>query len=155
VGAPTDDELHLLLQTLMTLLTSVIRKCGVLVEDLGQTCLAEPDDGGEQARTLRPLAAARSSGLAWALLGAVKPCCSLATLWADMLTAAGIATTAPRQYASSIAGERPPDQSRPELWVQDESGWSRAKALLHELQHPAPQRWACPRCRDIVDGPFE
>jgi hypothetical protein len=31
---------------------------GVLVEDMGQTYLAEPDAGGEDARTLRPLQAA-------------------------------------------------------------------------------------------------
>lgn len=31
---------------------------GVLVEDMGQTCLAEPDGDGEKARTLRPLQAA-------------------------------------------------------------------------------------------------
>jgi hypothetical protein len=27
----------------------------VLVEDMGQACLAEPDADGEEARTLRPL----------------------------------------------------------------------------------------------------
>jgi hypothetical protein len=31
---------------------------GVLIEDMGQTYLAEPDDNGEEARTLRPLQAA-------------------------------------------------------------------------------------------------
>jgi hypothetical protein len=31
---------------------------GLLVEDMGQTCLAEPDADGEEARTLRPLQAA-------------------------------------------------------------------------------------------------
>ena len=31
---------------------------GVLVEDMGQTYLAEPDADGEEARTLRPLQAA-------------------------------------------------------------------------------------------------
>jgi hypothetical protein len=25
---------------------------GLLIEDMGQTCLAEPDDNGEEARTL-------------------------------------------------------------------------------------------------------
>jgi hypothetical protein len=30
----------------------------VLVEEMGQTCLAEPDGDGEEARTLRPLQAA-------------------------------------------------------------------------------------------------
>ena len=34
------------------------RRRGVLVEDMGQTWLAEPDADGEEARTLRPLQAA-------------------------------------------------------------------------------------------------
>ena len=47
------------------------------------------------------------------------PNLALATLWADLLSHAGIPTTVQRQYASSIAGEVPPDQTLPELWVQD------------------------------------
>jgi len=31
---------------------------GVLVEEMGQTCLAKPDADGDEARTLRPLEAA-------------------------------------------------------------------------------------------------
>ena len=35
----------------------MLTRQGVLVEDLGQTWLAEPDADGEDARTLRPLQA--------------------------------------------------------------------------------------------------
>jgi hypothetical protein len=56
--APTDDELHALLQTVITRLMKMLTRRGVLVEDMGQTWLAEPDAGGEDARTLRPLQAA-------------------------------------------------------------------------------------------------
>ena len=58
VAAPTDDELHTLLQTLITRLMKLLTRRGVLVEDMGQTYLAEPDADGDEARTLRPLQAA-------------------------------------------------------------------------------------------------
>ena len=83
------------------------------------------------------------------------PNLALATLWSDLLTNAGIPTTVQRQYASSIAGEVPPDQTLPELWVQDERDVDRARVLLHQLRHPIPRRWTCPGCGELVDGPFE
>jgi hypothetical protein len=55
--APTDDALHALLQTVITRLMKLLTRRGVLVEDMGQTWLAEPDADGEEARTLRPLLA--------------------------------------------------------------------------------------------------
>jgi hypothetical protein len=57
-GAPTDEELHALLQTVIARLMKMLTRRGVLVEDMGQTYLAEPDADGEEARTLRPLQAA-------------------------------------------------------------------------------------------------
>ncbi len=56
--APTDDELHALLQTVITRLMKMLTRRGVLVEDMGQSYLAEPDADGEESRTLRPLQAA-------------------------------------------------------------------------------------------------
>jgi hypothetical protein len=56
--APTDDELHALLQTVIARLMKMLTRRGVLVEDMGQTYLAELDADGEEARTLRPLQAA-------------------------------------------------------------------------------------------------
>ena len=57
-GEPTDDQVHALLQTLIACLMKMLTRRGVLVEDMGQTYLAEPDAYGEEARTLRPLQAA-------------------------------------------------------------------------------------------------
>ncbi|MBN8507362.1 MAG: transposase [Burkholderiales bacterium] len=57
-GAPTDEELHALLQTVIARLMKMLTRRGVLVEDMGQTYLAVPDADGEGARTLRPLQAA-------------------------------------------------------------------------------------------------
>ena len=83
------------------------------------------------------------------------PNLALATLWADLLSHAGVPTTVQRQYASSIAGEVPVDQTLPELWVTDADQLERARTLLHELRNPVHRRWSCPGCREFIDGPFE
>lgn len=83
------------------------------------------------------------------------PNLALATLWADMLTHAGIAATVQRAFAGSIAGELPPDQALPEIWIQDAAQFEAAKSLLAEWQHLPHHRWACPGCQEIVEGPFE
>jgi hypothetical protein len=56
--APTDDELHALLQMLMARLTKLLTRRGALVEDMGQPYLAEPDGDADEAHTLRPRQAA-------------------------------------------------------------------------------------------------
>lgn len=53
------------------------------------------------------------------------PNLAIATLWADQLRAAGIATSVQRAYASSIAGEIPPDQALPEVWVEEDTDQAR------------------------------
>jgi hypothetical protein len=83
------------------------------------------------------------------------PNLALATLWADMLTHAGIAATVQRAYVSSIAGELPPDQSQPEVWVMDNDSLAKARSLLDDLRHPQHRHWPCPGCGEMVDGPFE
>jgi hypothetical protein len=83
------------------------------------------------------------------------PNLALATLWADMLGSAGIAASVQRAYASSIAGEIPPDQALPEVWVLDDAQLDAARALMPALRHPPGRRWACPGCHELIDGPFE
>ena len=83
------------------------------------------------------------------------PNLALATLWADMLCNVGIETTVQRIYAASISGEVPPDQTLPELWVQDDAQWEQARRALHELRNPRHRHWACPSCHEVIDGPFE
>ncbi len=83
------------------------------------------------------------------------PNLALATLWADMLTHAGIAATVQRAFAGSIAGELPPDQTLPEVWVTDDAQLEAARVLLVQLRQPAHRHWACSACGEIVDGPFE
>ena len=79
----------------------------------------------------------------------------IATLWCDMLCDAGFKVTVQRRFAGSIAGEIPPDQALPELWLVDESQAGAARQLLHALQNPPERRWACPGCAEVIDGPFD
>lgn len=55
VGEPTDDVVHAMLQTLIARLRKLLTRSGALVEDVGQTYLAEPDADGEEARVWRQL----------------------------------------------------------------------------------------------------
>ena len=79
----------------------------------------------------------------------------LATLWSDMLCGVGIHASVQRAWTSSIAGELPPDQCLPEVWVQDSADCQRAQALLDEWQHLPHHHWCCQACHEQVDGPFE
>lgn len=83
------------------------------------------------------------------------PNLALATLWADLLIHAGVATSVQRQYASGIAGEVPPDQTLPELWIEDDDQLEPARTLLRELQNPPHRHWACRSCGEVIEGPFE
>jgi hypothetical protein len=57
VAAPTEEGLHALLQTVIARLMTLFKRRGVLLEDDGQSYLAESDTDAEEARTLRPLQA--------------------------------------------------------------------------------------------------
>ena len=79
----------------------------------------------------------------------------LATLWADMLSGAGIAATVQRAWAGSIAGELPPDQCLPEVWVQDSDRCEEARRLLISWLHAPQRHWVCGHCSETVEGPFD
>lgn len=78
----------------------------------------------------------------------------IAALWVDLLRAEGLEASVQRQYLGSAAGELPPDQCRPEVWVADPAQEARAQALLDELRHMPQQRWHC-RCGETVEGGFQ
>ncbi len=83
------------------------------------------------------------------------PNAALATLWADMLRQGGIEASVQRYFASGIAGEIPPDQALPEVWIADDSALDAARALLQALRHPPSRHWLCRACGETVDGPFD
>jgi len=83
------------------------------------------------------------------------PNLALATLWADVLTGAGIAASVQRAYASGIVGQIPPDQALPEVWVHDDAQHAGAERLMDEMRHSPHRHWLCRGCGESVDGPFE
>lgn len=79
----------------------------------------------------------------------------IATLWVDMLVRDGLSASVQRAFASSIAGELPPDQALPEIWVADDTHHSRARQMLDDLHNPPNWRWLCGNCAELVEAPFE
>lgn len=82
------------------------------------------------------------------------PNLAIATLWADALSFEGIEASVQRQYLSSAAGELPPDQCLPEVWIHHPPQEARARELLYALQHVPQRRWVC-TCGEQVEGGFE
>ncbi|MDO8699095.1 MAG: DUF2007 domain-containing protein [Rhodoferax sp.] len=78
----------------------------------------------------------------------------IATLWADALVVEGISASVQRQYLTSVAGQLPPDQCLPEIWIEHSSQEARARALLYDLQHVPQHRWLC-ACGELVEGGFQ
>ena len=78
----------------------------------------------------------------------------MATLWVDWLKAEGIQASVQREYLRSAAGELPPDQCLPEVWIDDATQESRALELLRILRHVPQRRWMC-SCGELVEGGFE
>jgi hypothetical protein len=76
-------------------------------------------------------------------------------VWADQLAGVGIEASVQRAYAGGIAGEIPPDQALPEVWVHDDTALERARALLDEWRRAPSRHWRCRRCDETVEGPFE
>jgi hypothetical protein len=83
------------------------------------------------------------------------PNVAIATLWADLLKQGGFEASVQRAYTSGIAGEIPPDQALPEVWVLDDSTHGAAKTLLDALRRLPHLHWACRACGEQIDGPFE
>jgi hypothetical protein len=78
------------------------------------------------------------------------PNLAIAALWADLLREAGIEG----QFLSGVAGEIPPDQCLPEVWVTFDEQLAPARALLDALLSLPQRRWRC-ACGELVEGGFE
>jgi hypothetical protein len=78
----------------------------------------------------------------------------MATLWVDWLRAEGIGASVQREYLRSAAGELPPDQCLPEVWIDDFSQEAKALELLRILRHAPQRHWLC-ACGEQVTGGFE
>ncbi|MGH6625933.1 MAG: DUF2007 domain-containing protein [Burkholderiaceae bacterium] len=78
----------------------------------------------------------------------------IATLWLDTLCEAGIAASMQRYFLGAAAGDLPPDQCLPEIWLTHDEQEPQARELLANLQHLPQHRWVC-RCGETVEGGFE
>jgi hypothetical protein len=83
------------------------------------------------------------------------PNLAVATLWADVLGQAGIEASVQRHWAGGIAGEIPPDQALPEVWVHDDEQLDAARSLLDALARAPERLWYCRACGERVEGAFE
>ncbi len=82
------------------------------------------------------------------------PNLAIATLWVHALREDGIGATVQREYLGAAAGQLPPDQCLPEIWIDDAAQFETAERLLHELKNRPQRRWMC-ECGELVEGGFE
>ena len=60
------------------------------------------------------------------------PNVAIAQIWVDLLCEAGYAATVERRFLSSVAGELPPEQCQPELWLRHAEHHAAARQLLDD-----------------------
>jgi hypothetical protein len=85
---------------------------------------------------------------------AQAPNLAIATLWVHMLRDDGIEATVQREFLCAAAGQLPPDQCLPEIWIEDDAQFDLAGRLLHQLRNRPQRRWEC-ACGELVEGGFE
>lgn len=82
------------------------------------------------------------------------PNIAIAALWVDMLRQAGVQASVQRYFLGAAAGELPPDQCLPEVWLLHDEQEALARAVLEELLHLPQRNWRC-ACGEDVEGGFE
>ncbi len=82
------------------------------------------------------------------------PNIAIAALWVDALRHAGIAASTQRYFLGAAAGELPPDQCLPEVWLTHDEQEAPARALLRDLTQVRQRLWSC-ECGETVEGGFE
>jgi hypothetical protein len=82
------------------------------------------------------------------------PNIAIAALWVDVLRQAGIEASVQRYYLGAAAGELPPDQCLPEVWLMHDEQEAQARTFLRDLQQVTQRRWQC-ACGETVEGGFE
>ena len=82
------------------------------------------------------------------------PNIAIAAFWTDALQQAGYSASVQRYFLGSVAGELPPDQCQPEIWLTHDEEHTAAHALLNALQNMPQRLWQC-SCGETVEGGFE
>jgi len=85
---------------------------------------------------------------------AQAPNLAIATLWVQMLRDDGIGASVQREYLGAAAGQLPPDQCLPEIWIDDDGQLALAERLLQALRNPPQRVWHC-QCGERIEGGFE
>ena len=100
--------------------------------------------------------AAGSGGLYAACMLRLRraPNIAIAALWVDVLRHAGMEASTQRYFLSSVAGELPPDQCLPEVWLQQDDQRAQATELLDAWCNAPQHHWVC-ACGETVEGGFE
>ena len=82
------------------------------------------------------------------------PNIAIAAFWVDALRQAGIEASVQRYYLGAAAGELPPDQCLPEVWLVHDAASILVACTAIGLLHVTQRRWVC-LCGETVEGGFE
>ena len=69
----------------------------------------------------------------------------------------GIVCIIKNEHLSGAAGELPPIECWPELWVTDDSDYTNACKLIKDALNANDrdsQTWSCPSCGEVIEGQF-
>lgn len=75
----------------------------------------------------------------------------------NVLESRGISCVIRNMYLAAAAGELPPIECWPELWVVDDARYSEAQAVLKETLAPleiVKRPWKCAKCGEEIEGQF-
>lgn len=81
----------------------------------------------------------------------------LLVLLRDALTVSGIRCMIRNEWLSGAAGELPPIECWPELWIADEDQYEWARKIVTETLEAANQQWPawrCAQCGESLEGQF-
>ena len=75
----------------------------------------------------------------------------------NILESGGVECVVKNLYLSSAAGELPPIECWPELWVIDDASYAEAREVLDRALAPlrsVSEPWKCRKCGSEVEGQF-
>ncbi|MGR6034222.1 MAG: putative signal transducing protein [Candidatus Nitrosoglobus sp.] len=74
--------------------------------------------------------------------------------WKNFLESHGIDCIIKNESLSGAAGELPPTECWPELWLIDDKYYNEARRLL-DADGENKQPWTCPNCDEFLEGQFD
>lgn len=74
----------------------------------------------------------------------------------NLLEVEGIECRVRNEFLSSGAGELPPTEVWPEVWIVDDGQEARARRLIADAttEDATLESWRCPVCDETIDGNF-